>query len=68
MPTTPTVDPAAERLAALDADIFSAYRDLQIARAAFYLNPSGAIVDQCERAEVALNQLLEQRHALRRRA
>lgn len=65
MSTAPVQDPD---LTAVDREITAAYRDLQVARARFHLSPCGEVVTACERAEEHLNELLEQRHALRRPA
>jgi hypothetical protein len=56
--------PHSADLAEIDRRIAAAYTELNVARARFYLSPCGEIVTACERAEDAVNELLELRHAL----
>jgi hypothetical protein len=54
----------ADQVAELDRRITAAYTDLNVARARFYLDPSGEVVTACEEAEAAVNELLDRRFAL----
>ncbi|MGY1617982.1 hypothetical protein ACI797_14675 [Geodermatophilus sp. SYSU D00691] len=57
----PTV---ADQVSDLDRRIVTAYTDLNVARARFYLDPCGEVVTACEQAEATVNELLEQRFAM----
>jgi hypothetical protein len=58
--------PDADAVREIDACLPSALRDLRLARNAMDLSPSGAASDRLERAQAALNRLLDQRLEIRR--
>ena len=55
--------PDSADLAELDRRITAAWTQLTVARARFERSPSGEVVSACERAESAVNELLDRRFA-----